>query len=149
MLCLRTDQKKLYQLLDLGPTWKLLFDLSTGVGVAPQTAAMLGGWTPVQQGGGTGQDTSKIYIGWATNVLKLQVESTDYGSVWPIAISGNAATATNAAIAAEAVKLKSENWTVLESGGALLFQHGGVSKAKLDSGGNLIVVGNVTAFGTI
>jgi hypothetical protein len=38
------------------------------------------GFTPVQQGGGTGQLTSKVYIGWsADNKLKATVDSTDLG----------------------------------------------------------------------
>lgn len=50
------------------------------------------GFTPVQQGGGTSQTTSKLYIGWsAGSALRLQVDSTDFGSTWPIAISGASA----------------------------------------------------------
>jgi hypothetical protein len=41
------------------------------------------------------------------------------------------------------------NWKVYESGGVLFFETGGVAKAKLDSSGNLTVVGNVTAYGTM
>lgn len=41
------------------------------------------------------------------------------------------------------------NWTVAESAGVLYFAHGGVNKMKLDSSGNLTVVGNVTAYGTM
>jgi len=40
------------------------------------------------------------------------------------------------------------NWTVSESGGKLYFAYGGTNKASLDSSGNLIVTGNVTAYGT-
>jgi hypothetical protein len=40
------------------------------------------GFTPVQQGGGTGQGTNKVYIGWASDSsgLKLQVDTTDLGT---------------------------------------------------------------------
>ena len=48
------------------------------------------GFTPVQQGGGTGQGTNKIYIGWATSQLFLQVDATNFGATWPINISGTA-----------------------------------------------------------
>lgn len=41
------------------------------------------------------------------------------------------------------------NWTVTESAGVLYFATGGVNKMKLDASGNLTVVGNVTAYGTI
>lgn len=40
-------------------------------------------------------------------------------------------------------------WTAYESGGVLYFAVSGVAKAKLDSSGNLTVVGNVTAYGTM
>lgn len=44
------------------------------------------GFTPVQQGGGTGQGIDKIYIGWnsSNSQLYLQVGSASYGSVWPM-----------------------------------------------------------------
>lgn len=40
------------------------------------------------------------------------------------------------------------NWTVAESAGKLVFSYGGVAKGSLDSSGNFIVTGNVTAYGT-
>jgi hypothetical protein len=45
--------------------------------------------------------------------------------------------------------LATTNWTVSESGGTLYFKYSGVNKASLDSSGNLTVVGNVTAYGTV
>ena len=41
------------------------------------------------------------------------------------------------------------NWTVTEAAGVLYFATGGVNKMKLDGSGNLVVVGDVTAYGTI
>lgn len=41
------------------------------------------------------------------------------------------------------------DWTVTESAGVLYFATGGVNKMKLDASGNLTVVGNVTAYGTV
>ena len=41
------------------------------------------------------------------------------------------------------------SWTVKESGGVLYFAVSGVNKMKLDASGNLTVVGNVTAYGTV
>jgi hypothetical protein len=63
------------------------------------------GFTPVQQGGGTGQSTNKLYIGWSNTLngsasLRLTVDSTDFGNTWPInisgTVSGTVATANNA-----------------------------------------------------
>jgi hypothetical protein len=41
------------------------------------------------------------------------------------------------------------DWTITESGGVLYFATGGTNKMKLDASGNLTVVGNVTAYGTM
>lgn len=38
-------------------------------------------FSPVQQGGGTGQSTNKIYLGWSGSALKAQVDNTDLGDV--------------------------------------------------------------------
>lgn len=41
------------------------------------------------------------------------------------------------------------NWTITETSGVLYFATGGTNKMKLDASGNLTVVGDITAFGTI
>ena len=41
------------------------------------------------------------------------------------------------------------DWTITEASGVLKFATGGVNKMSLDASGNLAVVGNVTAYGTI
>lgn len=58
----------------------------TGATTAAQARANLGaqaalGFTPLQQGGGIGQNTNKLYIGWATDGsgVKVQVDTTDMG----------------------------------------------------------------------
>lgn len=48
-----------------------------------------------------------------------------------------------------AAKLASSNWVVEEVSGVLHFKYGGTTKATLNSSGNLVVVGDVTAFGTV
>jgi hypothetical protein len=42
-----------------------------------------------------------------------------------------------------------DNWTVVQSGTVLYFKYNGTNKMKLDSNGNLVVTGNVTAYGTV
>jgi len=41
------------------------------------------------------------------------------------------------------------DWTVTESAGVLYFAYQGTNKMKVDSSGNLTVVGDVTAYGTV
>jgi DNA/RNA endonuclease YhcR with UshA esterase domain len=60
------------------------------------TVAEVVGFTPVQQGGGTGQGANKLYMGWTGSALALQVDSTNFASTWPISVTGNAVTATTA-----------------------------------------------------
>jgi hypothetical protein len=70
------------------------------------------------------------------------------GTINATVIGGsNAAAATFTTATATTVALGS-NWTVTVSSGKLVFQVSGVTKASLDSSGNLIVTGNVTAYGT-
>jgi len=52
-----------------------------------------------------------------------------------------------ATIAATTVDLG--DWTITESGGVLFFATSGTNKMKLDASGNLTVVGDVTAFGSM
>ena len=39
------------------------------------------GFTPVQQGGGAGQLSNKVYIGWTGSELKAQVDASDQGAI--------------------------------------------------------------------
>jgi len=39
------------------------------------------GFTPVQQGGGAGQLSNKVYIGWSGSELKAQVDASDQGAI--------------------------------------------------------------------
>jgi hypothetical protein len=48
------------------------------------------GYTPVQQGGVSGQGNNKLYIGWLGSNLGLRVDNTNFGATWPVNISGNA-----------------------------------------------------------
>jgi hypothetical protein len=48
-----------------------------------------------------------------------------------------------------AVQIGTTNYTVLESGGYLYFRYGGVNKMRLDSSGNLVCTGNITAYGSL
>lgn len=61
--------------------------------------------------------------------------------------AGSASITTTGTVNAATVDLG--NWTVTESAGVLYFATGGTDKMKLDASGNLTVVGNVTAYGTV
>lgn len=86
------------------------------------------GFTPIQQGGGTGQGTNKVYIGWATDAsgLKAQADSTNLGNIVTTAggttkapraaladraeVANNATLADRANVATNADKLSVSGW---------------------------------------
>ncbi len=61
--------------------WVTSWDTSNFDPAAYQAAL---GFTPVQQGGGAGQDPNKIYIGYenASGEIKIQVDAQDFGRLW-------------------------------------------------------------------
>ena len=67
------------------------------------------------------------------------------GSEIATALSGQALSG----ITSLTLEVGASDWSFETSGTNLLIKFGGTSKAKLDSSGNLTVVGNVTAYGTI
>ena len=102
--------------------------------------------------GGTGASTAS---GARTNlglVIGTDVPSptgTGASGTWDVDISGNAATATSATSATNASNISNGSWTTSVSGTYIYFAYGGVNKMRLDDSGNLVVVGNVTAYGTL
>lgn len=50
----------------------------------------------VRQGGGVGQMDNELRIGWTGAALNLQVDAANFGSTWPISVTGAAANARNA-----------------------------------------------------
>ena len=72
------------------------------------------------------------------------------GSVTMVEIAAPAAIATSLGLGAFAYGAVGD-WTVAvdETAGALLFQHAGLTKMRLDPNGTLTVAGDVTAFGDL
>lgn len=72
------------------------------------------GFTPVQQGGGSGQNNSKIYIGHGTNGLKAQIGTTDLGYIVTTAAgttkAANSASADRAQVANTSETLAITGW---------------------------------------
>jgi hypothetical protein len=64
-------------------------------------------------------------------------------------LTGNVTGNLTGNVSAGAGTISTTNWTVIESGGSLFFRYGGSNRMRLDSAGNLTVIGNITAFGTL
>lgn len=73
------------------------------------------GFMPVQQGGGTGQQGQKIYIGWSPSGLKAQADTLDLGNVVTTSAGcTKAPSAANADYATTAGTLNvAEGWSVI------------------------------------
>ena len=119
-------------------------EVSTFAGVLP----VVNGGTGVTTSTGTGSvvlSTSPTLVTPALGTPTALVGTNITGTAAALSIGGNAATATNATNAANLV---TTNWTVAQSGTKLVFSYGGVAKYSIDSSGNMIVTGNITAYGT-
>lgn len=91
--------------------------------------------------------TQLDYVSGATSNIQTQLDAKA-----PLAsptFTGTATIPTATITTANVTTVDLGNWTITESGGVLYFATGGVNKMKLDATGNLTVVGDVTAFGTI
>jgi hypothetical protein len=82
----------------------------------------------------------------ASNLSSGTVASARLSGTYGINISGNAATATNATNATNITN--SGGWSVTPNSTKLFFNYNGTNVGSLDSSGNFIVIGNVTAYGT-
>ena len=89
-------------------------------------------------------------LGTPTALVGTNITGTAAG----LSIGGNAATATlatnatNATTAAAATTLVTTGFSIVESGGKLLFKYGATTIASMDSSGNLIALADITAGGT-
>lgn len=103
---------------------------------------------PISEGG-TGQTTQQAAInalvGSTTNARFLRG---DGANATMAAIQAGDVPTLNQNTTGSAGSLATTNWTVSEFSGSLYFAYGGINKMRLDSSGNLVVVGNVTAYGT-
>lgn len=74
-----------------------------GVGPSGYQAAL--GFTPLQQGGGPSQGANNLKIGWGSvgEGLRLTVDSTDFGTTWPISVESSKLSTSLAALGSGAV----------------------------------------------
>lgn len=81
------------------------------------------------------------YVDGVTSAVQTQIDS-------KAATAGSSSQAFSASTL-NATTVDLGDWTITESSGVLYFATGGTNKMKLDASGNLTVVGNVTAYGTV
>lgn len=117
-------------------------------------------FTPVQQGGGAGQSTNKIYIGWGGSGLKAQIDSTDYGTLWStynfnpanyLPLSGGTISGSlQINSTSPQINLYDTDWGMryLHCNGGLVgfLTSGGGWACYSDNGGNFIATANIGAY---
>ena len=96
------------------------------------------GFTPVQQGGGAGQEGQKIYIGWSPSGLKAQADVLDLGNVVTTSAGcTKAPSAATADLATTATRLRltggvDTSWTYAGQGGQPAFVWGSNDGVNMD-----------------
>lgn len=105
------------------------------------------GFTPVQQGGGTGQGSDKIYIGYSESGLKAQADTLDLGNV--VTTSAGCTKAPSAALADNATIAR--NLVVTDDGQTAKFNWDGRSTGQPEWvwGGNAAEFGNMYTWNPI
>lgn len=105
------------------------------------------GFTPVQQGGGTGQGSDKIYIGYSDSGLKAQADTLDLGNV--VTTSAGCTKAPSAALADNATK--AQGLVVTDDGQTAKFNWAGRDTGQPEWvwGGNAAEFGNMYTWNPI
>lgn len=105
------------------------------------------GFTPVQQGGGAGQEGQKIYIGWSPSGLKAQADTLDLGNV--VTTSAGCTKAPSAALADNATNAR--NLVVTDDGQSAKFNWNGryTGQPEWVWGGNAAEFGNMYTWNPI
>lgn len=135
---------------------------SGGTGSTSTTYANLqsnvSGILPIANGGTNSNSTTYCNLqsnvsGTLPNAKTTASSSNGASTIVARDASGNFAagtiTASLTGTATNATNLVATNFSIVESGGLLLIKYGATSIMKIDSGGNVTSIANITAFGTI
>ena len=126
---------------DLNGNWDSVDSILYG-GTAIQPNLVAGAW----EIGGTAVTSTAAEL----NLLDGAVANTVVDNKAVVYGTSGTITATTATFTtANITTVDLGNWTITESAGVLYFATSGTNKMKLDASGNLTVVGNVTAYGTV
>jgi hypothetical protein len=128
---------------------------SGGTGATTQNAAAAAVLPSQTSNSGKYLTTDGANASWAT-VTQTRISGGTTGLTPNTLTGGDVTLAGTLAVAnggtgntnGTAAGVSSGSWVISISGTKILFAYGGVNKGSLDSSGNFIVTGNVTAYGT-
>jgi len=132
-------------------------NLQTAVNSKVNTISGVFSGTPIAPTATAGNNTTQIattaFVTTAVTNATSTYSTMAIQAANAVAITGGNATGmtalTGATVTASTTLAIGADWTVVQTSTDLIFKHSGVSKMKLDSSGNITVVGDITAFGTI
>lgn len=142
------------------------FSLWVDTSVTPNTIRMRNaannGWATMGTISGSNfvPDLQSSDITTALGYTPARADGANASGTWPISINGNAATATTATSATSAgsagsatnatnaANLVTSNFSVIESGGKLVFKYGTSVIASVSSSGHFVASGDVSGSGT-
>jgi len=114
--------------------------------ISPNLSTLTIGGTAV-----TSTATELNYVDGVTSAIQTQIDGKQASGTYleqaGSITSGTVTTLTSTT--ANITTIDFGDWTITESSGVLYFATGGTNKMKLDASGNLTVVGDVTAYGTV
>ena len=131
---------------DLNGNWDSVDSILYG-GTAIQPNLVAGAW----EIGGTAVTSTAAELNLLDGAVANTVvdnKAVVYGASGTITAT-TATFTTTTATTANITTVDLGDWTITESAGVLYFATGGTNKMKLDASGNLTVVGNVTAYGSV
>lgn len=141
-----------------GSEFNVEFDnLQTAVNSKADTISPTLSGTPTAPTATAGSNTTQIsttaFVTAAVTAATSALDTMSTQAASAVAITGGSATGmtalTGTTVTASTTLAIGDDWTVVETAGDLIFKADGVSKMKLDASGNITVVGDITAFGTI
>ncbi|AZP49582.1 hypothetical protein EJP80_03165 [Rahnella aquatilis] len=111
------------------------FDGTADISISASDVGLdkVGNFAAVQQGGGTGMATNKIYIGWTGSKVKIQVDASDMGEVYTTA---NPPPITTQAITAVRLGASYKHASTNNSSGSVQLVNGEVVTGAVGSGGS-------------
>ena len=131
---------------DLNGNWDSVDSILYG-GTAIQPNLVAGAW----EIGGTAVTSTAAELNLLDGAVANTVvdnKAVVYGASGTITAT-TATFTTTTATTANITTVDLGDWTITESAGVLYFATGGTNKMKLDASGNLTVVGDITAYGTV
>lgn len=132
-------------------------NLQTAVNSKANTISATLSGTPTAPTATAGSNTTQIsttaFVTAAITGATSALDTMSTQAASAVAITGGSATGmtdvTSTTVTASTTLAIGADWTVVQTSTDLIFKYSGVSKMKLDSSGNITVVGDITAFGTI